>query len=175
MRTFILILVVPSLFLSSCQERADHKKDPEYRQWKKQRSKSADQKKGLYINISDAANDNYGYRSILYTGKFMQLGLMSLEPGEDTGWESHKRSDQFIHIESGNGLCLLNDEEYQLSENDALFIPAGAEHNILNENDSVQFKFYVLYGRPVYKDGISRSTKEEATQKTGKYDGKPTE
>ena len=127
------------------------------------------------INISDATNDNYDYRSIIYTGKFMQLGIMSLEPGEDTGWETHKRSDQFIRVESGNGLCLLNDEEYELTENDALFIPAGAEHNILNENDSIQFKFYTLYARPLHKDGINRVTKEDATSKKEKYDGRTTE
>ncbi|MCE2712014.1 MAG: cupin domain-containing protein [Cryomorphaceae bacterium] len=175
MKTIIFTLLLPSVLLTSCQEPTDNKKEPQYRQWKKQRSKRADQKKGLYLNISDATNDNYDYRSILYTGKFMQLGLMSLERGEDTGWDSHRRSDQLIRVESGNGLCLMNDEEYKLSENDALFIPAGAEFNILNENDSIQFKFYVVYAQPVFKDGISRSTKEEAGKKKEKYDGRPTE
>jgi mannose-6-phosphate isomerase-like protein (cupin superfamily) len=174
MKLFFILL--PSLFLAiGCTRNSSEKGETTFRQLKYKKKIADTKKKGLFLNLEEAVSENYDYRNVLYTGKYIQLAIMSLEPGEDIGWETHARSDQFIRVESGSGLCLLNDEAYELETNDAVLIPAGAKHNILNNNDSLELKLYMLYARPVHKDKISRSTKEEAREKSEHFDGETTE
>ena len=56
--------------------------------------------KGFVGDIEDQAEDNSDFRRVIYTGKNLQLVLMSLKPGEDIGEEVHKDRDQFFRIES---------------------------------------------------------------------------
>jgi mannose-6-phosphate isomerase-like protein (cupin superfamily) len=175
MKKLFILLVPIFLFNLSCKRNSTEKEETTIRQLKFKKKTSDRRKKGYYLNIAQATQDNYDFRSVLYTGKYLQLAIMSLESGEDLGWETHARSDQFIRVESGTGICLLNDEAYELQTNDAILIPAGARHNILNNNDSLELKLYMLYARPVHKDQISRSTKEEARDKKEYYDGETTE
>lgn len=163
------------LIVFSCISNTDKNKETSYRQLKFKKKTSDKNKKGYLVNIEEVVNDNFDYRTVLYTGKHLQLVMMSLEPGEDIGWEKHASSDQFIRVESGSGTCLLNNEIYELEPNDALFIPAGARHNILNDNDSLDLKIYTLYAVPMHKDGVSRSTKEESSNKKEYFDGETTE
>ena len=60
-------------------------------------------KKGFVGNISDLTEKNSDFRRVLYTGKNLQLVLMSLKPGEDIGEEVHDNVDQFFRIEEGSG------------------------------------------------------------------------
>jgi mannose-6-phosphate isomerase-like protein (cupin superfamily) len=164
-----------SLIAFSCISKTDKNKETTYKQLTFKKKTSDKNKKGYLVKIEEVVNDNFDYRTVLYTGKHLQLVMMSLEPGEDIGWKNHSKSDQFIRVESGSGTCLLNSELYEIEANDAIFIPAGARHNILNDNDSLDLKIYTLYAAPIHKNGISRSTKEEATRKREYFDGETTE
>ena len=176
MKIKLLFLLLPSLlFVIGCARNSGEKEETTFRQLKYKKNIPDKKKKGLFLNLEQATLDNYDYESVLYTGKYMQLAIMSLESGEDTGWKSHARSDQFLRVESGSGLCLLNDEAYEMEANTAVFIPAGSRHNIYNNNDSLDLKLHIMFARPVHKDKISRSTKEEARDKKGHYDGETTE
>lgn len=174
MKLFFLTLPLILLFLG-CNRKSEEQSETTFRQLKYKKKTPNSRKKGYFLNLETATSDNYDYRSVLYTGKYMQLAIMSLQPGEDIGWETHPKSDQFLRVESGTGICLLNDEVYELEANDALIIPAGARHNIQNNSDSSQLKIYLLYARPVHKDRITRSTKEEARDKPEHFDGETTE
>ena len=59
--------------------------------------------KGFVGDIQDQAEGNSDFRRVIYTGKNIQLVLMSLKPGEDIGEEVHKNRDQFFRIEKGKG------------------------------------------------------------------------
>lgn len=118
-------------------------------------------KKGYITNIEKETLDNVNFRKVLYTGKHLQLVVMSLEPGEDIGKEVHNTIDQFIRIESGSGIAYINGIETTVADDDAIIIPAGAEHNITNTGDTIM-KLYSIYGEPEHKDGITQETKSEA-------------
>lgn len=64
--------------------------------------------KGFVGDIEDQAEDNSDFRRVIYTGKNLQLVLMSLKPGEDIGEEVHKDRDQFFRIETGKGEVLID-------------------------------------------------------------------
>lgn len=131
--------------------------------------------KGFKTDIEKAAVENGNYRKVLYTGKHMQLVLMSLKPGEEIGTETHKTSDQFFRFESGAGKCVINGKENLVKGGDAVLVPAGAKHNVINTDKTKELKLYTIYAIPVHKDGIVRKTKAEADRNETKFDGKTTE
>lgn len=105
----------------------------------------------------------------------MQLVLMSLKPGEDIGLETHNENDQFFRFDAGSGKVVINQTEYDVKDGDAVIVPAGAEHNVINTNESEDLKFYTIYGPSHHKDGIERATKEEAMANEEDFDGNTTE
>jgi len=133
-------------------------------------------KKGYIKNIETETLDNTHFRKVLYTGQYSQLVVMSLQPGEDIGREVHNSTDQFIRIESGSGIALINGIETVVSDDDAIVIPAGAEHNVTNTGDNVM-KLYTVYGPAEHRDGVIHETQHDAEQnhKHDHFDGKTTE
>jgi mannose-6-phosphate isomerase-like protein (cupin superfamily) len=131
--------------------------------------------KGFIANIEREAVSNTDFRKVLYTGKHSQLVLMSLLPNQEIGMEVHPDNDQFFRFEHGHGKCFIDDNEYDLIDGSAIMVPAGARHNIVNTSDTKELKLYTIYSPAHHKDGIVRTTKEEAEVNSPEFDGKTTE
>jgi mannose-6-phosphate isomerase-like protein (cupin superfamily) len=101
-------------------------------------------------NIEEKTLSNSYFRKVLYTNKQMQLVVMSLQPKEEIGMEVHKGS-QFIRVESGNGIAIINDKRYILKEDYSIVIDAGSRHNIIAGKNGM--KLYSIYTPPEHKDG----------------------
>jgi mannose-6-phosphate isomerase-like protein (cupin superfamily) len=100
---------------------------------------------------------------------------MSLKPMEEIGMEVHEENDQFFRFENGHGKCIIDGNEYELSDGVAVVVPAGAQHNIINTSETEELKLYTIYSPAHHKDGIVRATKEEAEANDEEFDGKTTE
>lgn len=131
--------------------------------------------KGFKAGIDKAAVDNSNFRKVLYTSKHSQLVLMSLKPKEEIGEETHAANDQFFRIESGHGKCVIDGHEYEIKDGDAIVIPAGAKHNVINTDSAADLKMYTIYSPAHHKDGLIRSTKKEAEAREAPFDGVTTE
>jgi mannose-6-phosphate isomerase-like protein (cupin superfamily) len=129
---------------------------------------------GFIDHIEDATEDNSHFRRVLYTGKHLQLVLMSLAPGEDIGEEVHKDGDQFFRVEEGSGVVTIDGRETEITDGDGIVIPAGARHNIKNAGEK-PLKIYTLYSPPHHRDGYSAATKVEAEAAQEGFDGRTTE
>src|SRR3989339_810986 len=121
---------------------------------------------GYVDNIEEKSEDNDNFRKVVFTADHMQLVVMSLKAGEDIGEEVHETVDQFIRVESGDGLAVLNGEETKISDGFAVVIPAGTKHNIINQGDS-EMKLYTIYTPPQHRDGTIHVTKDEAMADEG--------
>lgn len=130
--------------------------------------------KGFVEDIEDLTEDNNDFRRVLYTGKHLQLVLMALKPGEEIGEEVHPDHDQFFRVEKGKGEVWIDGERTQIKSDDAILVPAGAKHNVINTGDK-SLKLYTIYGPPDHKDGIVRATKAEAEAAEEHFDGTTTE
>jgi mannose-6-phosphate isomerase-like protein (cupin superfamily) len=117
---------------------------------------------GYVTNIEQKSIENNYFREVLFTGPLSQLVVMSLAPGEDIGLETHDDVDQFIRVEAGEGVALLDGVEHELADGSAVVIPAGAEHNVINRSKSKALKLYTLYTPPQHPDGTIHKTREEA-------------
>jgi len=130
--------------------------------------------KGYVEDIEKATTQNEDFRRVLYTGKFLQLVLMTLKPGEEIGEEVHEDHDQFFRIEEGRGEVRIDGVATPVEDDYAVIVPAGARHNVVNTGDQ-PLKLYTLYGPPEHKDGVVRHTKQEADAQEEHFDGKTTE
>lgn len=131
--------------------------------------------KGYVTNIERKTVKNADFRRVLYTGKHSQLVLMSLKPGEEIGEETHEDVDQFFRFEKGEGKVIIDGVEHRVKDGDAVIVPAGARHNVINTSKRANLRLYTIYSPPEHQDGVVRHTKEEALASEEHFDGRTTE
>ncbi|MFC1625111.1 cupin domain-containing protein [Patescibacteria group bacterium] len=116
----------------------------------------------IYVeNIEKDTLENDNFRKVLATNKFSQLVVMNLKAGENIGMEVHNDVDQFIRIEQGSGKAVLDGTDYPIEDAFAVVIPAGTEHDIINESDK-EMKLYSIYSPSEHPDGTIHKDKAEA-------------
>jgi mannose-6-phosphate isomerase-like protein (cupin superfamily) len=106
--------------------------------------------------------NNY-FRQVLFTGKHAQLVVMSLKPSEEIGNEVHKKVDQFFRIEQGEATFVFRGKEKHLvKDGDAVIVPAGTYHNVINTSKTAKLKLYTIYSPPNHPDKTIHKTKAAA-------------
>ena len=107
--------------------------------------------------------ENTDFRHVLFTGKHSQLVLMCLRPGEEIGDEVHPDVDQFFRIEEGEARFVFDEKrECPAHDGDAVVVPAGTYHNVINTSKTLELKLYTIYSPPNHPDGTVHKTKAEA-------------
>ncbi len=132
-------------------------------------------KKGYKENIEKLTIENENFRNVLYTAQNCQLVLMSLLPKEEIGMEVHDDGDQFFRFEKGEGKVIIDDTEYDVADGDAVIVPMGSKHNVINTSDTEILKLYTIYTPPHHKDGVVRKTRAEAEADGPEFDSITTE
>lgn len=117
---------------------------------------------GYSVNLEEKTLAGNNFREVLYTTQRSQLVIMTLQPGEEIGLEKHEGHDQFIRVEAGTGVAILDGEKHALEDGVAVVIPAGTEHNVINTSESEPMRLYTLYTPPEHPDGTVHATKAEA-------------
>ncbi|HET7226592.1 MAG TPA: cupin domain-containing protein [Candidatus Eisenbacteria bacterium] len=130
--------------------------------------------KGFVGNIEEMVEHNADFRHVTYTGKKLQLVLMSLKPGEEIGEELHPDHDQFFRIEKGKGVVTIDGHRTEIKGDFGVLVPAGSKHNIKNTGDR-EMKLYTLYGPPQHEDGTVQVTKADAISSKEHFAGHTTE
>ncbi|MBP2079952.1 cupin domain-containing protein [Oceanobacillus polygoni] len=119
------------------------------------------------VNINEASKHNNAFRTALWTGKYLQVTLMSINVGEDIGLEIHSDVDQFLRLEQGQGIVRMGNSpdnlnfERRVFDDSAIMIPAGTWHNLINTGNT-PLKLYSIYAPPNHRFGTVHVTKEEA-------------
>jgi mannose-6-phosphate isomerase-like protein (cupin superfamily) len=120
---------------------------------------------GFVGNIEELTLKNDYFRQVLFTGKHAQLVVMCLQPGEEIGNEVHEHVDQFFRIEAGEAKFVFNGKEEHITHgSDAVVVPAGAHHNVINTSKTKQLKLYTVYSPPNHPEGTVHKTKAEAEE-----------
>ena len=120
---------------------------------------------GFVGKIENLTLKNKYFRKVIFTGKHAQLVLMCLQPGEEIGNEVHKNVDQFFRIEEGDARFVFDGKEtHTVHANDAVVVPAGTFHNVINTSKTNTLKLYTVYSPPNHPDGTIHKDKEEAEE-----------
>jgi mannose-6-phosphate isomerase-like protein (cupin superfamily) len=113
--------------------------------------------------IENLTSENTYFRKVLFTAQHAQLVLMCLLPGEEIGDEVHANVDQFFRIEQGEAKFIFNEkDERPVRDGDAVIVPAGTYHNVVNTSKTAMLKLYTIYSPPNHPDGTVHKTKAEA-------------
>jgi mannose-6-phosphate isomerase-like protein (cupin superfamily) len=130
---------------------------------KPQRQKETKTMTGYVGAIEKQTLENTYFRQVLFTAKHSQLVVMCLRPGEEIGDEVHRNVDQFFRIEQGEAKFVFNEkEEHAVHDGDAVVVPAGTYHNVVNTSKTATLKLYTIYSPPNHPDGTVHKTKAEA-------------
>ena len=115
-------------------------------------------------SIESATLNNSFFRQVLFTGKHSQLVVMCLQPGEEIGEEVHEGTDQFFRIEEGEATFVFGDTgERAAGHGDAVIVPGGTRHNVVNRSLILPLRLYTIYSPPNHPDGTVHMTKADAT------------
>lgn len=119
------------------------------------------------VNIEEVSIQNNNYRTAIWTGEHLQVTVMSID--QEVGLEVHPDVDQFLRIEEGTGVVKMGKTknnmtfESQVKEDDAIFIPAGAWHNLINIGNK-PIKLYSIYAPPEHPFGTVHVTKADEAE-----------
>jgi mannose-6-phosphate isomerase-like protein (cupin superfamily) len=107
--------------------------------------------------------ENTYFRQVLFTGRHAQLVVMCLQPGEEIGSEVHANVDQFFRLEQGEAKFVFDGNvERLVRDGEAVVVPAGTFHNVINTSETQQLKLYTVYSPPNHPPGTVHKTKAEA-------------
>lgn len=116
-------------------------------------------------NIIENTKNNTFFRRALWTGDYLQLTLMCINPKEEIGIEQHQNTDQILFLVHGYACFKFGEcknaliEKITASPGDAIFIPAGSWHNVINIGNST-LKLYSIYGPPNHPYGTTHKIKD---------------
>lgn len=119
------------------------------------------------FDLEKATKENPNYRTVAWTGKYLQLTMMSIAPGADIGLEVHPETDQFLRLDAGKGRVQMGPAKDDLTftqevgDGWAIFVPAGTWHNVTNVGDE-PMQVYTVYAPVHHAPGRVQRTKEDA-------------
>jgi mannose-6-phosphate isomerase-like protein (cupin superfamily) len=115
------------------------------------------------FDVERATKENANYRSVAWSGRFLQVTLMSIPVGGDIGLEAHPETDQFLRLEAGRGRVQMGSAKNHLSFDEevadgwCVLVPAGTWHNITNIG-STPMQVYAIYAPAHHTPGKIQAT-----------------
>ena len=115
------------------------------------------------FDIESATKDNADYRSVAWSGRYLQVTLMSIPVGRDIGLEAHPETDQFLRLDSGTGRVQMGTTkdtltfDREVSDGWCVLVPAGTWHNITNTGAS-PMQLYAIYAPAHHAPGKVQET-----------------
>lgn len=119
------------------------------------------------FDLASATVENTNYRTVVWSGKYLQLTLMAIPVGADIGLEAHPETDQFLRLDAGRGRVQMGPAKGQLDfvqdveDGWAIFVPAGTWHNITNVGDE-PMRLYAVYAPVHHAGGKVQATAADA-------------
>lgn len=119
------------------------------------------------FDIETETLENGTYRTVAWTGKYLQVTLMNIAPGDSIGLEAHPDTDQFLRVDGGTGKCVMGpsednlDFEQEVGDGWAIVVPAGSWHDVINTGEE-PLRLYSIYAPSHHAAGIVQQTKEDA-------------
>ena len=119
------------------------------------------------FDLEDATVENRMYRTVAWSGRYLQVTLMSIPSGGDIGLEAHPDTDQFLRIDAGRGRVQMGPSKDELSfdrevgDGWCILVPAGAWHNVTNIGEE-PLQLYAIYAPAHHTPGKVHQTQDEA-------------
>ena len=119
------------------------------------------------FDIEAATRENENYRLVAWTGRYLQVTMMTIPVGESIGLEAHPGTDQFLRLDAGHGRVVMGpardqlDFEQEVTEGWSIQVPAGTWHDVINTGDE-PLRLYTVYAPSHHAAGAVQATKRDA-------------
>lgn len=119
------------------------------------------------FDLETATTENTNYRTVAWSGRFLQVTLMSIPVGESIGLEAHPETDQFLRLDAGQGKARMGrakDEltfEQDVTDGWCVLVPAGTWHDVINTGDE-PMRLYAVYAPVHHASGKVQASSEDA-------------
>ena len=123
------------------------------------------------FDLEQATRDNDKYRTVAWSGRYLQVTLMSIPVGSDIGLEMHPETDQFLRLDAGRGRVQMGASRHELtfekevSDGWCVLIPAGTWHNVIDIGHE-PMQVYAIYAPAHHKPGKIHETASAAAADT---------
>jgi mannose-6-phosphate isomerase-like protein (cupin superfamily) len=123
------------------------------------------------FDIEADARANTNFRTVVDTQTTLQMALMTLLPGENTGVEMHAETEQFFKIVEGTARFRLGLGSPDAAENimfdvragGSVTVPRRTHHYFECVRGAAQpLKLYTIYSRPEHAPGIVHARMADA-------------
>jgi mannose-6-phosphate isomerase-like protein (cupin superfamily) len=111
-------------------------------------------------NYVELARQNDAFRRTIVTGEHSQVVVMTIQPGDDIGEETHD-GDQILIFVEGEGRAVLEGDSEPVRAGDLVFVLAGTLHNFVNAGPE-PLRLVTIYAPPEHPDGTVHETKADA-------------
>lgn len=115
------------------------------------------------FDLESATRDNASYRSVAWSGRYLQVTLMAIPVGGDIGLEAHPQTDQFLRLDAGTGRVQMGafkdilTFEKDVSAGWCVLVPAGTWHNITNTG-TAPMQLYTIYAPAHHRPDTVQAT-----------------
>ena len=113
------------------------------------------------VDVIALARQSDDFRRVVITGDNMQIVVMTIQPGEEIGAETHEGHDQVLFFVDGEGEAVLDGIHTQVGPGDLSFVHAGVHHNFINTG-SEPLRIVTAYAPPEHEPGTVHADKAEA-------------
>ena len=119
------------------------------------------------FDLETETTSNDMYRTVAWSGKYLQVTLMSIPAGESIGLETHPETDQFLRLDAGRGRVVMGPSKDDLTFSQdvadgwAIMVPAGTWHDVINTGEE-PMRLYAIYAPVHHASGRVQATSADA-------------
>ena len=106
--------------------------------------------------MKNIVNKNWGSYEVIIEGKKYTVKKLTVEPGGQLSLQSHKGRSEHWLVAKGKAEVIINDETYNLIENQHIFIPQGVKHRLANRGDQTLVVIEMWFGEILDENDIKR-------------------
>lgn len=89
------------------------------------------------------------YKTTLWQGEHMMVGLNCLEPGQTQSIHTHDGAEKFYFVLEGSGRFTVGDQENEAETGALIVAPAGIPHGVTNNGSTRLSLLVVMAPTPV--------------------------
>ena len=106
--------------------------------------------------MKNFVNKRWGSYEVINEGKKYTVKKLIVDPNGQLSLQSHEGRSEHWLVAEGKAEVIINDETYNLNENQHIFIPQGAKHRLANIGNQTLVVVEMWFGDNLDENDIKR-------------------
>ena len=106
--------------------------------------------------MKSIVNKPWGSFEIIDEGEKYKVKKIIVHPGGKLSLQSHEGRSEHWLVAQGEAEVIINDETFNLTENQHIFIPQGVKHRLANRGDQTLIVIEMWFGELLDENDIKR-------------------